>query len=66
MLGMLNYKRPIMYKVETNFSILRCDLQSLEKINLGTNKTSVLVHKLMMTQVNCCMDTKYCTLTSVI
>lgn len=55
-----------MYKVETNLSILRCDLQSPEKINLGTNKTNVLVHKLMMTKVSCCMDTKYCTLTSVI
>lgn len=55
-----------MYKVETNLSILRYDLQSLEKINLGTSKTNVLVHKLMMTKVSCCMDTKYCTLTSVI
>lgn len=55
-----------MYKVVTKFSILRCDLESLEKTNLGTNKTSILVQKLMMTQVSSCMDTKYCTLTSVI
>lgn len=53
-------------QIERNFNILRCDLQSPEKINLGTNKTSVLVHKLMMTQVSCCMAAKECTLTSVI